>query len=232
METLGQARTMLVDLRHFAGNPDIPIQRNPRSYLQWLRSLGTSRPIATAIAPMWGPTEMTLLADSIFPPTAPVPETSADTITPPSAFRGNREDPCFQGLPRHEEWDHNELSILASIRAALESQTPLRVQVATSVDQDLFIQIRRQNGGISNFIAGALEEFLVNPEAVFIAAGRLAERRNSSPSKPTITGRVSKQLASQLDALMESYSGKVARITTSKVVGGCALLRAEQEKLI
>ncbi|WP_306599189.1 hypothetical protein [Geothrix sp. 21YS21S-2] len=175
---------------------------------------------------------MTVLADSMFPPVAPVPDTSAATTTQPPAFTGEKEDPCFQGLPGHEEWDHNDPAILASIRAALESQTPLRVQVATSVDEDLFIQIRRQRGGISTFIADALEKFLIDPEAVFAAAARLAERRSDSACKPTITGRVTPDAADRVDALVESFRGKVARITTSKVVGGCVMLLAEERKLI
>lgn len=224
--TLADAKSMLVDLRHFAANPDTPLQLAPGAYLHWLRSQGTSRAVARWVAPIWCPEGTSALAEEIFPSEAPDSPESQELQVHPAIRVLAKDEP--KSRPVRDFWNEIDPELLESIRASIENMAPLRIQVSTSLDQDLFLKVRRQRGGATAFISSALEEYLDDPEAVFAASGRLAERRKNSPSKPTVTSKVPPELADRISAVLEAFRGKVARVTLSTLVGGCALLRAEK----
>ncbi len=235
METLGAARGMLMGLRHFAAHPDSPIQHDTHAYLLWLKSLGVSGDIARHIAPIWGSKDLKKMAENIFPPEDTRMRPTAErkrqidnpTLIPPTEARTAQNTPQVS-----RRLDMDDPEVLETIRACVESTTPFRIPVCTSLDQALFVQVRRQRGGATAFIAQALDNFLADPVSILAAVERLTARRKGSRSKPTVSARIVPELADRVTDVLQLLQGKVARVTQSKIVGGCVLLLAEENGLV
>lgn len=225
LETLGAAQSLLMDLRHFAANPDVPLQSNPPAYLRWNRKLGTHPDIAQLVLPIWcgGVTErMNFTGQTL-------PSMSEESPIPGTQKIQNGEEPR---APLEEiGWNPDDPETLEVIRRAVEPQQRFPVQVSASVDQETYDFMRRHKGGVTGFINEALENYLVNPPLVLVAAGQLAGCRKASSCRIAVTGRITEDLSRRIHAIQEALATKVARISVSKIVGGSIYLLFSNTKV-
>jgi len=226
MKTLGEAKGMLMDLRHFASNPDVPLQSNPSAYIRWNLQLGVHSNLAQSVLPIWcPPVDSEMLSQEQTSPSLESARMASETQ--PSPNQGVEKEPVNEF-----GWDPDDPETLKVIREAVEHQQRFPVQVCSSVDLDLHTLIRRHKGGVTGFINEALEAYLADPVCVLGAAGLLAERRRRSSSRIAVSGRIPLDLSHRITTIQESLATKVARVTVSKIVGGCVLLLAEAQGML